>query len=92
MGLAEGAQAVVAGNHHPRRFRARPAGIDGFKVYPRSQVLSLITYPNETYSVQGSSIGLVRKWLLVGPVRTLAAIFLFVVFKRFDGIVTMKKP
>jgi 2-polyprenyl-3-methyl-5-hydroxy-6-metoxy-1,4-benzoquinol methylase len=69
----------------------RKAGFGRARVYPRAEMLSVITYPNESYAVEGGLIAFVRKWLLVGPVRTLAAIFLFTIFKRFDGIVVMRK-
>ena len=70
----------------------REAGFTDFRVYPRSQVLSVITYPNESYDTEGRMVDFMRRNILAGPLRTLAAIFLFVVFKRFDGIVVMRKP
>lgn len=69
----------------------RKAGFGRARVYPRAQMLSVITYPNESYATEGKLVAFVRKWVLVGPVRTLAAMFLFAVFKRFDGIVVMRK-
>lgn len=70
----------------------RKAGFTEFKVYPRSQVLSVITYPNQSYEVEGKVIEFIRNRVLVGPVRTLGAILLFVFFKRLDGIVVMRRP
>ncbi len=85
---------VTERDMHPGRIirAGRKAGFTRFKVYPRSQVLSVITYPNESYEVEGGVIDFIRRRVLVGPVRTMAAVFLFVIFKRFDGIVAMTRP